>query len=416
MNEEDEQGATDSRPFESGADGAAEARGQIIEYATEVMRNQPRLFCFMTVVAGCHARFLRWDRWGAIVSESFNFVRNKEIMFEFLYNYGAMTQAERGYDPKVIPATDSEIREMMAWKTTIMRDEGKRLSSYQEKCFDEAMSGKWSICKVFVPKEDIIPPADLGPKETDHASAALEVADDARNAADNPLAGLELIVGRPLHASRSLIDRSTKAHVAYDMKNNRLVFMKTSWRAESTKVPAERDTYIHLWSHGVRHIARPVSAGDVSSDGVLQRTLTQTYAKREQTAVGRIHYRLVIDEVYEPMETYLHPYEMVVVLSGALIAHEDAWTKAHVLHRDISVNNVMIKRTGPEQGQVIGILIDWDLCKHEKDIEKGVTQASRSGTWQFMSALLLVFPKKVHRLSDDLESFVHLLHWLIRKR
>ncbi|KAF9799896.1 hypothetical protein IEO21_10478 [Rhodonia placenta] len=269
---EDEQEATSSRSFKSDADGVAEARGQIIEYATEVMQNQHRLFCFMIVVAGCHARFLRWDQWGAIVSESFNFVKNKEIMFEFLYNYGAMTQVERGYDPTVIPATDSEIREMKVWKATIMKDERKRLSSYQEKCFDEAMSGKWPICKVFVPKEDIIRSASLEPKEAGCASAAaLKVVDDA-DAVDNLLAGLELIVGRPLHASHLLIGQSTQAHVAYDIKNNRLVFIKTSWHAESKKVQTEHDTYIHLWSHGVQHIARPVSAGNVSSGGILQCT------------------------------------------------------------------------------------------------------------------------------------------------
>ena len=41
----------------------------------------------------------------------------------------------------------------------------------------------------------------------------------------------------------------------------------------------------------------------------------------------------------------------------ALLAHDDALNKAGVLHRDISVGNILIA-----DGR--GILIDWDLSKH----------------------------------------------------
>jgi RIO-like serine/threonine protein kinase len=43
-------------------------------------------------------------------------------------------------------------------------------------------------------------------------------------------------------------------------------------------------------------------------------------------------------------------------LSLALLAHNDAFNKAGVLHHDISVGNILITK-----GK--GILIDWDLSK-----------------------------------------------------
>ena len=43
-------------------------------------------------------------------------------------------------------------------------------------------------------------------------------------------------------------------------------------------------------------------------------------------------------------------------LSPALLAHDDAFNKAGVLHRDISVGNIMITEGN-------GMLIDWDLSK-----------------------------------------------------
>ena len=46
-------------------------------------------------------------------------------------------------------------------------------------------------------------------------------------------------------------------------------------------------------------------------------------------------------------------------------AHQQAWEKAGVLHRDISGANILITGSG---AQCRGILIDWDMCKY-KDTE-----------------------------------------------
>ncbi|KAF9802197.1 hypothetical protein IEO21_09953 [Rhodonia placenta] len=73
----------------------------------------------------------------------------------------------------------------------------------------------------------------------------------------------------------------------------------------------------------------------------------------------------------------------------------------------------MVKRTGPKVGQVVGILIDWDLCKYQAQLKIGSNHPAHSGTWQFSSAMLLRYPMKLRQVSDDLESFVHVLHWMI---
>ncbi|EED83758.1 predicted protein [Postia placenta Mad-698-R] len=73
----------------------------------------------------------------------------------------------------------------------------------------------------------------------------------------------------------------------------------------------------------------------------------------------------------------------------------------------------MVKRTGPKVGQVEGILIDWDLCKYQAQLKIGSNHPAHSGTWQFSSAMLLQYPMKLRQVSDDLESFVHVLHWTI---
>src|SRR5687768_4475453 len=84
------------------------------------------------------------------------------------------------------------------------------------------------------------------------------------------------------------------------------------------------------------------------------------------------------------------------------VAHTDAFEKAKILHRDISVGNIIITDGG-------GLLIDWDLAKDVKDLQKISRQPFRTvslafdesrdrcvtavlmslqGTWQFISARL----------------------------
>ncbi|KZT18470.1 hypothetical protein NEOLEDRAFT_1045978, partial [Neolentinus lepideus HHB14362 ss-1] len=54
-------------------------------------------------------------------------------------------------------------------------------------------------------------------------------------------------------------------------------------------------------------------------------------------------------------------------------------------------------------------LNDWDLSKNVRADGANPRQPDRTGTWQFMSAALLISPSKIHEVSDDLESFVHVL-------
>lgn len=46
-----------------------------------------------------------------------------------------------------------------------------------------------------------------------------------------------------------------------------------------------------------------------------------------------------------------------------LPAHKRAWENANILHRDVSVGNIMINC---ETGK--GFLNDWDLCKYREDM------------------------------------------------
>ncbi|KAF8222203.1 hypothetical protein L208DRAFT_1082801, partial [Tricholoma matsutake] len=87
--------------------------------------------------------------------------------------------------------------------------------------------------------------------------------------------------------------------------------------------------------------------------------------------------------------------------------HTEAVDNARILHRDISIGNVIISDRG-------GLLIDWDLSKDVDDLANISRQPYRTGTWQFIAARLLQARESVtHTPADDWESFFHVLSWVV---
>lgn len=70
-----------------------------------------------------------------------------------------------------------------------------------------------------------------------------------------------------------------------------------------------------------------------------------------------------------------------------------AWEKAGILHRDVSVANIMIDVDSPS-GKSFGFLNDWDHCKYKADLDDPLINATQSvgipvSTYQHNSALSL---------------------------
>ena len=142
----------------------------------------------------------------------------------------------------------------------------------------------------------------------------------------------------------------------------------------------------------------------------------------------------------------------------SFIGHHAVYEAAHILHRDVSVNNIMFHRV--ENSKVIGVMCDWDLAKviNASDIaidsivndtakseippetSKKTSSASlakdqpttqhaaaavdgqhpqgqrnfRTGTGPFMALDLLIYEQvPYHLYRHDLESFFYALVWFI---
>ncbi|KAG7442401.1 uncharacterized protein BT62DRAFT_827419, partial [Guyanagaster necrorhizus] len=86
--------------------------------------------------------------------------------------------------------------------------------------------------------------------------------------------------------------------------------------------------------------------------------------------------------------------------------HQIAFERACILHRDISVGNIMITANHR------GFLIDWDHCvilSHKS----GEKRVGRGGKWQFVSAKLLTSFCNVHTIVDNRDSSLWILPYVV---
>ncbi|KAF9476180.1 hypothetical protein BDN70DRAFT_863614 [Pholiota conissans] len=79
---------------------------------------------------------------------------------------------------------------------------------------------------------------------------------------------------------------------------------------------------------------------------------------------------------------------------------------AGIMHRDISLNNVMFRK---KDGHIYGVLSDYDLVLELKNRGLGPSSKNRTGTRPYMALDLLDTPPMDHQYRHDLESLFYVL-------
>ncbi|KAI0075707.1 hypothetical protein K474DRAFT_1366592 [Panus rudis PR-1116 ss-1] len=364
-------------------------------YLASQLSRQHRTFTFALSFFGRLVRFLRVDRAGVIVSSTVNYAKAPRLLAEFFWRYSHMSAVERGFDPCVTSASDTERRNLaravFQYVRHVETGQARRLPNILR-----TLSKDYPAYKISVVSEST-------GVETDY------------------------IVRRSFTGDRSLFGRGTRGFVALkldecgagassDDLSRQLVFLKDSWRIDEEGMDAEADVYEELKEHEVSHIPTLIAAGDVYSDHEYdenpQRSLTQDWAamnkrwnRRNLSLTAYTHHRLVQRLAY-PLETVKNARELAQVVRDALECAIEAYMKARRLHRDISSSNVML--CVEDTGEVRGVLNDWDISRQLSE-DSSADKSTRVGTWRFMSINLLQYPKKAHGFLDDLESVLWVL-------
>ncbi|CCL98569.1 uncharacterized protein FIBRA_00569 [Fibroporia radiculosa] len=389
---------------------ARKALGQNIAYATEACARQHRTFYFSISVSGNHARLIRWDRAGSIVTEDFDLHEDPQFLCEFLWRFSHSMDAQRGYDMTVEPASPEE--------EALFRDVIK--THVQEQLL-----------------EDVKDPKSLKRAIDNHYLANTVVAvkvDDEQSGGVH-----RYLISRPVVSPLSMASRATRGYWAV-RDDGQIAFLKDTWRYEGDDFEKEGEILIALHKAGVRNIPKLLHHGDVLSqqhpipknskgkqkqsatdDECIHHTLTDKYLDAEWVCTGgvggtmrqivvtpHVHYRVTLGTVGYPLDQFRGTEELLYSTHCGYQAMIDAYDKSGRLHRDISLGNIILYR---DRGNGVrrGILIDWELsCRLD---DKGQARKyERTGTWQFMSINQLNVRKPtIHTLQDDMESILYVV-------
>ncbi|KAG7087791.1 hypothetical protein E1B28_013732 [Marasmius oreades] len=349
---------------------ARKTRDQISTYAGGVMASQFRTHCFSVIIFGHYARLIRWDRAGATVSGRFH-LWDESFLVDFLWRYHSADREARGHDPCVVPLNPkTQEREIIRVREIL--EMGKEEVVYMFTIHDETDEEEHIY---YGGKIVVTPPPTPRGRCTK---------------------GFLVTTPEAINSPQPVASEALKSSIHY---------LKVTWRILTKDLETEGKIYASLKNAKVPHIPTLLASGD--SSGRWQDTQTEYMSKHPPIRHHR-HYYTVFREVGKPLSKFANLAEFVGALRDALKAHQTAYEKRHILHRDISAANILIFN-----GR--GLLIDWEFSKvYLPDIPREPRQNERTGTWQFISARMLLLGGQPvrHTLFDDLESFFHVLCWV----
>ncbi|KAG1858275.1 hypothetical protein C8R48DRAFT_573667, partial [Suillus tomentosus] len=342
--------------FISQTEKGIDTLGQITSYTAAQLTAQYHTHAFSVLIIQDQAHIIRWDSEGTVVTSPIHYNTEPHLV-DFFYRYSKASPEMRGVDTSVTPTSDEE------------SDRARQRLN---------LDAKTRMLKVHVPTED----------------SSL----------------VALIIPAPVATGLLPVGRGTRTCPAYDPDKDRIVMFKDSWRVSLPHILPEGETYKQLKEANVVNVTTCIACHDVPS---IPQQLPQSvkfsstaWACHHDTLTPHSHYRLVLDVVGEALTNFPRSHRLVEAVQDALLAHKDAYEKAGILHRDLSIGNIVIFR-----GK--GILIDWDLAKSVST--KGPRQSTRTGTWQFMSAYLVQNQNAPHVVEDDLESSLYVVLWAALK-
>ena len=365
-----------------------EALGQFGHYIATVFGRQHRTHVLSLYVYRYQARMVFADRSMCAISKPFNFgTRQHPTLHRFFWRLAHLTREQLGYDPTVTRATPDEFNTMYSFATN-----SKGINPYtRERLLHALCVGK------------------NGPDFLTSNQWPLQKMTRGN--------GECVFVGKPTHASFTLLGRSTRGYAGFIPRPPRVCFAKDSWRIQHEEVHPEHLVYEELERFGVEYIPKCLGGEDVqTSSGSPQVTCIaplvkgsighdsgESFPYETLLKYARTHYRLFMDKILRPLTDFYDFSYVPEILKNALSgecsptqtarlreltmteAHKGAWELAKVLHRDISVNNIMIEefydKTGMLQ-EARGVLCDWDLCKHQDQMNKGPQTGDRTVSTQ----------------------------------
>ncbi|KAF5349415.1 hypothetical protein D9757_013113 [Collybiopsis confluens] len=210
-------------------------------------------------------------------------------------------------------------------------------------------------------------------------------------------------------------DQRTTLTPKESWKGGHLILKLSFPLSEQTKESVLIDTArahakMHNAKWALRHLPRVVASVD-SLDWEGNDPNQNTLQKRLKSHFGDTYemrsLRATVLEKLEPLSNLKSAREFAQVFYDILQIHRWLYQQPKILHRNLSMANIMFHREGEE---VYGVLNDFDLSSFRSRMDKDSTSKHRTGTKPFMAHNLLDTEwDKGHLYRHDLESLFYII-------
>lgn len=381
------------------ADTASKAWLDLGRYAREVLTAQAtRRFVLGFTICGSLMRIWEFDRLGGIASERFDINKDGLQFVSTILGFLWMNEEQLGFDPTIITNSGQQFIEI------------ERNGQTERLIIDKLMkrapcvSGRATTCWKAHRERDQRNPLVI--KDSWQYAEREEEGELLREATDKDV----INVARYYYHATVLV-RGETDDIGGNVRGGLNIMTATNYRPENPAV-----------LESTRAVDTPRRKGRTGSGSGLKRSSSQTGAfvppsKRScsasptkadsSTLPNRVHRRVILRDYGKPIYKASTRSVLLAALEGCIAGHESL-QKTGLLHRDISVNNLMVNED-KDNPSWSSFLIDLDLAIEEQ--REGASGAKgKTGTRAFMAIGVLLGEQ--HSFMHDLESFFWVLYWI----
>lgn len=381
------------------ADTSSTAWIDLARYAREVLAAQDtRRFVLGFTLCGSLMRVWEFDRLGGIASERFD-INKEDGALQFvttILGFLRMNEELLGFDPTIVTSGDRQYIEIER------NDVKERLVIDEVMQRARCVAGRATTCWKAHPEGD--PQTLLVIKDSWQYTDRDEEGELLREATHKGVAH----VARYYHHMTVRI-RDAEDDIRQNVRRGLDITKATNHRPgvgmQSSSVSAAiaprqgRST-----SAGAK---RPSSETGSSLPPSKRCCSTSSLKAGVDTQTNRVHRRVIIRDYGKPIYSASTHSKLLVALEHCIDGHQSLY-KAGFLHRDISVNNLMINEE-EQNPSLRAFLIDLDLAIRTTRVESSGARG-KTGTRAFMAIGALLGEE--HSFMHDLESFFWVLFWI----
>ncbi|KAF7857261.1 hypothetical protein EAF04_009502 [Stromatinia cepivora] len=379
------------------ADIASEAWLDLGTYAREVLAAQDtRRFILGFTICGSLMRIWAFDRLGGIASKRFDINKDGLQFVSTILAFLWMNEEQLGFDPTFI--TENGLRFI-----EIQRDGNtERLIIDRLMMRARCISGRATTCWKAHREGDSYTPFVI--KDSWQYIEREEEGELLQEATDKGV----INVARYYHHEtvrvlgmdddvRSNIRKGLDITKAENYSSGRIMISPRTSTTSAKKGQSSRTS-------GLKRLSSQTDAPLPPSK--RSRSISSTKAG-SNTLSNRMHRRVILCDYGEPIYKASSQVALLNALKGCIEGHESLH-EAGFLHRDISINNLMINENNKNPSWP-SFLIDLDLAIKETRIETSGAKG-RTGTRAFMAIGVLLGEQ--HSFMHDLESIFWVLFWI----